>query len=422
MSQLVIMGSGETAPTMVPVHREVFAATPPGPAVMLDTTFGFQLNADELVSRTGRYFAESIGKRIDVATWRYRDDDALQREKSLAALAQATWAFAGPGSPTFALRQWVDTPVPAALADVVRRGGTLVMGSAAVVTLGVCAIPVYEIYKAGIDPYLADGLDLLGALTGVKAMVIPHYDNAEGGSHDTRFCYLGEQRLELLERRLPADVGVLGVDEHTALLIDLDTKTAAVKGNHVVTVRRRGESREFATGDVLPLAELAALLQGAEKLSGHAIHPTAATPQASEPAESAELALTTSLHDATVSAREAFDAAHAARDVDGCVAAILSLESAIHDWSTDTLQSSDVDDARRALRALVVRLGELARAGVKDPRAALAPFVEELLSLRALAREGGDFATSDQIRDRLADARVEVRDTPTGVEWELLSD
>jgi cysteinyl-tRNA synthetase len=64
----------------------------------------------------------------------------------------------------------------------------------------------------------------------------------------------------------------------------------------------------------------------------------------------------------------------------------------------------------------------LARAGVKDPRAALAPFVEELLSLRALAREGGDFATSDQIRDRLADARVEVRDTPTGVEWELLSD
>jgi cyanophycinase-like exopeptidase len=137
MSQLVIMGSGETAPTMVPVHREVFAATPPGPVVMLDTTFGFQLNADELVSRTGRYFAESLGKTVDVATWRHRDDDALQREKSLALLAQATWAFAGPGSPTFALRQWVDTPVPAALADVVRRGGTLVMGSAAVVTLGV---------------------------------------------------------------------------------------------------------------------------------------------------------------------------------------------------------------------------------------------------------------------------------------------
>jgi hypothetical protein len=416
MSQLVIMGSGETAPTMVPVHRDVFAATPPGPAVMLDTTFGFQVNADELVARTGRYFAESVGKRIDVATWRYRDDDALRREKSLALLAQATWAFAGPGSPTFALRQWVDTPVPAALADVVRRGGTLVMGSAAVVTLGVCAIPVYEIYKAGIDPYLADGLDLLGALTGIEAMVIPHYDNAEGGSHDTRFCYLGEHRLELLEGNLPPDVGVLGVDEHTALLIDLAAKTATVKGNHVVTVRRHGESREFGAGTVLSLADLAALLRGAEKLRGHA---TAASVRTAEPAEPAA---GTSLHDAAESAREAFDTAHAARDVDGCVAAVLSLESAIHDWSTDTLQSSDVDDARRALRALVVRLGELAVTGVRDPREALAPFVEELLGLRAAARDSGDYATSDRIRDRLTTAGVEVRDTPTGAEWELLCD
>jgi cyanophycinase-like exopeptidase len=413
MSQLVIMGSGETAPTMVPVHREVFAQTPDGPAVMLDTTFGFQLNADELVSRTLRYFAESIGKSIEVAAWRRRDDDALQREKALALLAQATWAFAGPGSPTFALRQWAETPMPGALADVVRRGGTLVMGSAAVVTLGVCAIPVYEIYKAGIDPYLADGLDLLGSLTGLAAMVIPHYDNAEGGSHDTRFCYLGEQRLEFLEQQLPAEVGVLGVDEHTAVVIDLERQTATVKGNHLLTVRRRGESREFAAGAVLPLTDLAALLSGVEKLGGHR---TAAL----QPAVDADDERPgTSLHAATEQARTAFDDAHAARDVDGCVAAILDLEGAIHDWSSDTLQSTDVDDARRALRAFVVRLGELAAVGVKDPREGVAPFVEELLAMRASARAAGDYASSDRIRDRLAAAGVEVRDTPAGVEWDL---
>ncbi len=415
MSQLVIMGSGETAPTMVPVHREAFAQTPDGPAVMLDTTFGFQLNADELVSRTRRYFAESIGKEIDVAGWRRRDDDALQREKTLALLGKATWAFAGPGSPTFALRQWIGTPVPAALGDVVRRGGTLVMGSAAVVTLGACAIPVYEIYKAGVDPYLAEGLDLLGSLTGVRAMVIPHYDNAEGGSHDTRFCYLGEQRLELLERNLPPDVGVLGVDEHTALVIDLESETAAVKGNHLVTVRRQGESREFGGGAVLSLAELAALLRGAEELRGHATVASSAT------RSMAEAEAGTSLQGATVSARAAFDAAHAARDVDGCAVAILELESAIHDWSADTLQSGDVDDARRALRAFVVRLAELADAGVQDPRDALAPFVEELLAVRAAARDAGDYAASDRIRDRLAAAGIDVRDTPAGAEWSLAS-
>ena len=357
---------------------------------MLDTTFGFQLNADELVSRTRRYFAESVGKDVDLATWRYRDDDALRREKTLALLGHATWAFAGPGSPTFALRQWADTPVPAALADVVRRGGTLVMGSAAVVTLGACAIPVYEIYKAGIDPYLADGLDLLGALTGVRALVIPHFDNAEGGSHDTRFCYLGERRLELLEQQLPPDVGVLGVDEHTALVIDLDADTAEVKGNHQLTIRRVGESREFPAGTVLPLPELAALLRGVEALRGHAV----VAPLTAAPTVDRDVG--DSLHLATSRARASFETAHESRDVDGCVAAVLDLETAIHEWSSDTLQSGDVDDARRALRGFVVRLGELATAGVRDPRAALAPFVEELLSLRAAARDAGDYAESDR--------------------------
>ena len=35
------------------------------------------------------------------------------------------------------------------------------------------------------------------------------------------------------------------------------------------------------------------------------------------------------------------------------------------------------------------------------------------------ARDGRDFATSDEVRDRLAAAGVEVRDTPDGATWEL---
>ena len=412
MSRLVIMGSGETAPTMVPVHREVFANTPPGPAVMLDTTFGFQLNADDLVARSRRYFADSVGKDVEAARWRNRDEPALQREKTLALLARATWAFAGPGSPTYALRQWVDTPVPAALADLVRRGGTVIMGSAAAVTLGVCAIPVYEIYKAGADPYLADALDLLGTLTGVRALVIPHYDNAEGGTHDTRYCYLGEVRLSMLEAELPAGAGVLGVDEHSALIIDVDARTATVAGNRVVTVRRGGTSRQFEAGTVISLDDLAALVHGDESLGAPAIS-AAPTPAAS----AAETRTSTSLGDATEEARIRFDAAEQERDVDGCVVAILDLEAAIDAWSSDTLQSSEADDARRALRSFVVRLGALAEEGVRDPREILAPHVEQLLSLRARARGAGDFATSDEIRDGLVAAGIEVRDTGGGVEW-----
>jgi cysteinyl-tRNA synthetase len=107
------------------------------------------------------------------------------------------------------------------------------------------------------------------------------------------------------------------------------------------------------------------------------------------------------------------------RNVDGCVAAVLELEQVIVDWSGDTLTSDDGDHARGMLRGMVIRLGRLAEDGARDPRTVLGPFVDALLELRADARQGRDFATSDRIRDRLGAAGVEVRDTPDGAEWEL---
>jgi cyanophycinase-like exopeptidase len=415
MSRIVVMGSGETTPTMVKVHREVFASAPDGPAVMLDTPFAFQRNRDELVSRTRAYFAQSVGRDVDVAPWSGTEDTS-QQEKSLALLDRACWAFAGPGSPTYALRHWLGTPVPAALAGVVRRGGTLVLGSAAALTLGSHAVPVYEIYKVGTEPAWVPGLDLLGELTGVVAAVVPHYDNKEGATHDTRFCYLGEERLALLESQLPDEVGVLGVDEHTAMVVDVPARTLTVAGNGVVSVRRRGATTTFAAGETLSLDELGAMLRG--ETSSRAVSTAPVEP----PAETAPVeAAATSLRAEADRARAAFDAAVAARDADGCVAAVLGLEQAIADWSADTLQSDDADEARRVLRALVVRLGELAERGAADPAEAVGPFVDALIDVRRAARDAKDFATSDLVRDRLVAAGVEVRDTPDGTEWTLSS-
>ncbi len=120
-------------------------------------------------------------------------------------------------------------------------------------------------------------------------------------------------------------------------------------------------------------------------------------------------------------ARADFDAALDRRDVDGCVAAVLGLEQALAAWQADTLQSDDADEARRVLRALVVRLGELAEQGAADPAVRVAPFVEALLAVRAAARDAKDFATSDLVRDRLVDAGVEVRDGADGTSWSLTS-
>ena len=102
----------------------------------------------------------------------------------------------------------------------------------------------------GEDARWIEGLDLLGPL-GLHVALIPHYDNAEGGTHDTRFSYLGEERLARLEDDLPEGVFVLGVDEHTALCLDLDAGTALVAGRGGVTVRARGHSARIESGQTL---------------------------------------------------------------------------------------------------------------------------------------------------------------------------
>lgn len=423
MSLLVIMGSGETAPTMVKAHRAVLArsAVPEqGPAVMLDTTFGFQMNAEDLVIKTRRYFAESVGVEVQVAGWPHRGGTTVEQEKSLALLARARWAFAGPGSPTYALAQWRDTVIPPALLDVSARGGTLVFGSAAACTVGTHTVPVYEIYKAGIAPRWEQGLDLLGALTGLRAAVVPHFDNSEGGVYDTRFCYLGEPRLLALEAMLPDGVGVLGVDEHTAIVIDTDERTLTVTGNGRLTVRGGGRSQIVPSGGQVSLEDLDAALHGASGPIGQSGgRPATAPDTAAVPAPAVGGPEPTSLGEHSEAARVAFETALAARNVDGCVSAILDLEAAIVAWSTDSLQSDEAARARRMLRSLVVRLGELAHAGAGDPADAVRPFVELALDLRGRARASRDFDTADLIRRRLVEAGLEVGDTPGGVTWQF---
>ena len=123
--------------------------------------------------------------------------DALAVQQGLSALTDADYVFAGPGSPTYALRQWKNTQVSHILHEKLQRGGIVTFASAAALTLGTRTVPVYEIYKCGEEPYWLEGLNLLGEF-GIPAVVIPHYNNAEGGHHDTRFCYLGETRLNML--------------------------------------------------------------------------------------------------------------------------------------------------------------------------------------------------------------------------------
>ncbi len=423
---LVIIGSGETAPAMAKVHRALFERLGPDPvpAAILDTPYGFQENADDLSARTVRFFRESVGRDVSVASYRSAQVDALTEATAVARLRAAQFIMAGPGSPSYALRQWAGGPVPAALADRLRDGGILTMASAAALTLGVVTIPVYEIYKVGDEPTWLPGLDLLGGATGLRAAVVPHWDNAEGGNHDTRFCYMGETRLRRLEAQLPAGAFILGVDGHTALILDLDRGTASVAGLGGATVRAAGQATVFPSGSEIPIETLSevarALVQGEAVDIGW--EPAATTP-GGPPRAGAGRPPSEPIRDEMATLEGAFFAAIAGGDGRAAVAALLDLDLAIEARTRAGEDSPDLDNARSTFRALIARLGETVgeRATVAGPdrRASVGPFVEALLELRSRARDAHDWALSDLIRDRLSAAGVDVRDGADGSTWVL---
>jgi hypothetical protein len=408
---LAIMGSGETAPTMAKVHRLLVErlGAPPVDAVLLDSPYGFQENADEISQRTVGYF-RNLRIPLDVASWRAADD-VLLRERALARIDDADYVFAGPGSPTYALGVWQRSRLRDVLVDKLTGGGCVAFASAAAATLGVATVPVYEIYKVGAAPYWAQGMDLL-AQVGLRAAVIPHYDNAEGGTHDTRFCYLGERRLRALESLVEADTVVLGVDEHTAAVFDLDADTVTVLGRGALTVRRQAVSTVFASGSTVTIDELRAIAVGGEPAPG--------------PSNAQRSAVTTpdptpSLRAEAERLQDVFTTGLRSRDVNAAVTAVLELEQAIVDWSADTEEMDGTEGPRAMLRRMVTRLAELAVVGARDPRDIVAPFVETLLELREQAREQGSWTLADALRDRLTAAGIEVRDTPQGARWLLAS-
>ena len=419
---LTIMGSGETAPTMVKPHREMFERLDASglvpasglSAVVLDTPFGFQENAPELSQKTVEYFRTSLRREVvPIGLLRTETMSAVEKERAFTAVRSAQFVFAGPGSPTYALRQWQQTPVPALLAEKLRTGGSVTFASAAALTLGLRTVPVYEVYKAGSDPYWLEGLDLLSEL-GLPVAVIPHYNNAEGGHHDTRFCYMGERRLRMLEAELPDGAFVLGVDEHTGVVLDLDADTATVVGLGVLTVRRDGVSTEIPSGQTVPID---VLRNGPGAAGAHTVVSAAPVETVAAPAPAASgvsLGADVDRLDAE------FAAALERRDADAAVAAVLELDEAMVAWSTDSLQSDEMDRARALLRSMVVRLGEATRRGLVDPREIIAPFVDVAVAVRAEVRAAKRYDLSDQIRDGLAAAGVEVRDTPAGQAWGLL--
>lgn len=408
MGVIALMGSGELTATMVEVHKELLAGTSGSPrAVFLDTPAGFQLNVDQLSQRASEYFDTHVQQSLSVASFKSKEVPPYEAEQAFHTLRNADYVLIGPGSPSYAVRQWSQTPIPDILAAGVEDGGCLVAASAAALTVGRFTLPVYEVYKVGAELHWLEGMNLL-ARFGLDLVVLPHWNNAEGGNHDTRFCYMGEPRFGKLESLLPEGSSVLGLDEHTACLIDLETGEVVIKGIGCVTLRAGGAERVFQKGDRFPVEVLRE--GGVGKGWSHRV-PEPVRPKPSM--EDRQDSFWEEIHAIESSFKEGLDRC----EPKAATNAVLELDRAV--WKAqEGLESAEfISQARDILREMIVTLGTTVGSSTRDPSESLAPLVEELLALRERFRKRKEWQEADSIRDCLERAKIILEDTPEGPRW-----
>jgi len=293
--------------------------------------------------------------------------------------------------------------------DHLRKGGCLVTASAAALTAGRYTLPVYEIYKVGQPLHWVAGLDILGAF-GLHLVVIPHWNNAEGGTHDTSRCFMGTSRFDKLVSMLEKPLPIIGLDEHTACIIDFAQGSFEIFGIGSVVLHHRGHNHYFVPGKTYSLQ----LLQGGELMSDEAaevqIFPSQPEIQHNEDSDFWRM-----VHEL----RENFQSGMTADDLRQSTCALLGLDSLIWQAEGNKENPEFIAQARDLFREQLAELGTramLARAGWAR---IVEPLVDSLLSSRQLLRQKESFEAGDALRDALTRAGIIVEDTEDGYRWYL---
>ena len=357
---IALLGSGETAPGMTKVHRELLSRLENPKAATIDSSYGFQENVADMTQKLLDYFNTSLSLEVTPLSFTsFARSTPLEQSLFKQQVRDANYVFAGPGSPSYAVEQWKQVRLVEDLRAVLENNGVLVFSSAAVLSLGAYAAPIYEIYKAGATPYWIEALNLL-EVAGLNCVVIPHFDNKEGENYDTSCCYLGLRRLEILESMLEEGTATLGIDEHTAVIIDLGAGTLSVQGRGNAHWRRNGSVLKLENETVTPLTQL----QQFTPVAKSEVKDSLLVP--SSPLELAE----------AVSANP---------------------ENSVE------------------LLAKLVQLAQTGGEGFIDP----APMVEGIISARFNARKNGNYELADELRSILKDAGIEINDSASGTTWEI---
>jgi hypothetical protein len=261
LGQIAFLGSGETSLAGGRIFENLARALPqPLRIAILETPAGFELNSHQVAGRVADFMKtrlQNYTPTIDVIPARKRGTPFSPDEPAiLRSLLYANFIFMGPGSPTYAVRQLQGSLAWDLVRARHRMGATLAFASAATVSVGAWAIPVYEIYKVGEDVHSKLGLNLFSDF-GMHLSFVPHWNNAEGGEDvDTSRCFLGMDRFDIWCKSLPDENTTVGLDEHTGLIIDFESEQCEVSGVSSVSLVRDCDPKMYPAGAKFGLHEL----------------------------------------------------------------------------------------------------------------------------------------------------------------------
>lgn len=253
LGKIAFLGSGETSLAGGRIFESLVRELNHPPKIaILETTAGFELNSDLVAQKVGDYLKtrlQNYSPEIQIIPARKRNTEfSPDNADILAPLRTADLIFMGPGSPTYAVRQLQGSLAWDIIRTRHRAGATLIFASAATIAIGAHALPVYEIFKVGEDIHVKDGLNLFADYN-LPVSFIPHWNNAEGGADvDTSRCFVGRERFDIWRAMLPAGQTIVGLDEHTGIIIDFEKKNCRISGVSSVTICDGKETRIFPSG------------------------------------------------------------------------------------------------------------------------------------------------------------------------------
>jgi hypothetical protein len=261
LGQIAFLGSGETSLAGGRIF-ESLAKKINGPLriALMETPAGFELNSAQVVGKVGEFMKTRLQNYkpiVDIIPARKKDSAFSPDDPEIVKpLLYANMIFMGPGSPTYAIRNLKGTLAWDVIRARHRLGATLIFASAATISIGAHALPVYEIYKVGQDVHVVEGLNFFSDF-GVHISFIPHWNNADGGIDlDTSRCFIGMDRFAEWCKLVPPENITLGLDEHTGIIMDFESGMCEISGVSSVSLVTNCDPVMHPAGVKFPLSEV----------------------------------------------------------------------------------------------------------------------------------------------------------------------